>query len=144
MDEPPPPQPPTARSWRTRRAVAGMKWEKSPEELIELFHDVFPSEPAQSRQMFGYPAGFVNGNMFMALHENSFIVRLPEGEREKLLKIEGSKVFEPMAGRPMREYVVLSASVVSSKPKLKKWVAKALDYGSGLPPKQPKKRKPRR
>jgi len=118
--------------------MVGAAWKKSPPELVELFHDVFPPEPATARQMFGYPAGFVNGNMFVGLHQESFIVRLGEGDREALLKIDGAKTFEPMAGRPMKEYVVLPGSILSSKPKLMRWVAKALDYGKSLPPKRPK------
>lgn len=125
-------------------AILGiMKWEKSPPDLVELFHEIFPPEPARMRQMFGYPAGFVNGNMFMSLHEDNFILRLPESQREELLKTEGAKRFEPMAGRPMREYVALPPSILSDSSKLKQWVTRALDYGSTLPPKQQKKKKTR-
>jgi len=116
-------------------------WKKSPPELVELFHDVFPPAPATARQMFGYPAGFVNGNMFVNLFQESFIVRLGDQDREALLKMDGAKTFEPMAGRPMKEYVVLPESILSSKPKLGKWMAKALDYGASLPPKKPKAKK---
>jgi TfoX/Sxy family transcriptional regulator of competence genes len=124
--------------------MEGEKWTKSPPELVELFHDVFPGEPARSRQMFGYPAGFLNGNMFMALHQDSFIVRLADKDREKLLKMDGAGMFEPMPGKPMREYVVLPAPVLASKTKVKQWVGKAVDYAASLPPKQPKKRAARR
>lgn len=94
--------------------------------------------------MFGYPAGFVNGNMFMSLHQNSFIVRLGEDERKKLLKMEGARMFEPMEGKPMKEYVALPQPVLSSKTKLKPWVAKAFEYGNSLPAKKPKQPASRR
>ena len=115
-----------------------MKWKKSPQTLIDLFESIRPEEPAQARQMFGYPACFVNGNMFMGLHEDRMIVRLDEADRTKLLKEKGAKVFEPMVGRPMKEYVVLPPQVLKSRPKLRTWVAKAFDYGQSLPPKAKK------
>jgi TfoX/Sxy family transcriptional regulator of competence genes len=117
-----------------------MKLEKSPQELIELFESVQPGPPAQARQMFGYPACFVNGNMFMGLHADRFIVRLPEDERAKLTTAGGT-AFEPMPGRPMKEYVVLPEAVLKDKRKLKTWIGKALAYGSSLPPKAPKNNK---
>jgi hypothetical protein len=42
-----------------------VKWQKSPQDLIDLFASVMPGPPAVQRKMFGYPAGFINGNMFM-------------------------------------------------------------------------------
>jgi hypothetical protein len=56
-----------------------MKLRKSPEELVAKFDEVMPGPPATKRKMFGFPAGFVNGNMFMGLFEDSMILRLPLG-----------------------------------------------------------------
>src|SRR6266481_3930164 len=58
-----------------------MQWRKSPQELIDLFQSVMPGPPAAQRKMFGYPAGFVNGNMFMGLFQDDMILRLPESRR---------------------------------------------------------------
>jgi TfoX/Sxy family transcriptional regulator of competence genes len=113
-------------------------WRKAPPELVDKFNSVIPGPPAQTRQMFGYPAAFVGGNMFMGLHEDRFILRLPEQEREKLLNVAGAEVFEPMAGRPMKEYIVVPQSVLSSSAKLKSWIEKSLDYAKSLPAKKPK------
>ena len=64
----------------------GMKWTKSPPELVELFDEVVPSAPAvQRRQMFGYPAAFVNGNMFAGLHQSNVVLRLPEPQLEEFM-----------------------------------------------------------
>jgi len=112
-----------------------MQWKKSPQELIDTFEAVMPLAPAVLRKMFGYPAAFVNGNMFMGLHQENMIVRLSEPAREKLLKTAGARIFEPMPGRPMREYVILPASVIQDKEKLRFWVAQALEYGLTLKPK---------
>jgi hypothetical protein len=85
-----------------------MKWRKSPQDLVDLFVSVMPGPPVVQRKMFGYPAGFINGNLFMSLFEDQMIFRLPESQRQELLKKEGAKIFEPMPGRPMREYVAVS------------------------------------
>jgi hypothetical protein len=79
-----------------------MKWKKSPPALVERFSSLVPP-PAEQRKMFGYPAAFANGNLFMALHHENLILRLP---REQILKIKGARPFEPMPGRKMKEYIV--------------------------------------
>lgn len=112
-----------------------MQFRKPPEELVRTFETVMPGPPAVSRKMFGYPAAFVNGNMFMGLHNENMLIRLAEPWREKLLQTDGAKTFEPMPGRPMREYVVLPGAVVRDKEKLQFWVAKALEYSLSLKPK---------
>ena len=115
-----------------------MHWRKSPPKLIQTFEAVMPGSPAVARQMFGYPAGFINGNMFMGLFQESMIVRLAEPSRQQLLKLDGAKIFEPMPGRPMKEYVVVPPAVIKDKEKLRFWTAKALEYGLSLKPKPPK------
>jgi len=115
-----------------------MKWRKPSEELTKLFEEVTPGPPATPRKMFGFPAAFVNGNMFMGLHQEDMILRLPEDSRAELLKMN-ARTFEPMPGRPMREYVVVPPSLLRNRDKLSSWVQKALEYGSSLPPKSAKK-----
>ena len=56
---------------------------------------MFPGPPAVARQIFGYPAGFVNGNMFMGLHQENLVLRLPDGPRAELLGMEGAATVEP-------------------------------------------------
>jgi hypothetical protein len=69
-----------------------MKWQKSPQDLIDLFTSVMPGPPAVQRKMFGYPAGFISGNMFMGLFQNDMILRLPEVQREEFLKKDDAKI----------------------------------------------------
>jgi len=113
------------------------KWTKSPPQLIELFDAVMPGPPAERRQMFGYPAAFVGGNMFAGLHEHRFVLRLGETDGAELLALGGS-AFEPMAGRPMRGYVVAPPSLLADRAALGRWVGRALAHGASLPSKQPK------
>lgn len=121
-----------------------MKWKKPPPELTALFDAVAPTPPlAERRQMFGYPCCFVNGNMFAGLHQENMMLRLPDGQRKELLKVKGVRVFEPMPGRPMREYVAVPPSLLADHDALRGWMAKSLEYARSLPAKA-KKAKTRR
>ena len=120
-----------------------MAWKKSPPELIETFDAVVPGAPAERRSMFGYPAAFANGNLFMSLFEDQLVLRLDEAPRQALLAA-GGRTFEPMKGRPMKEYVAAPAKLVGDRAALKKWADKAFAYGQSLPPKQKKTAKPKK
>lgn len=112
-----------------------MKFAKSPQSLIETFNAVMPGPPAQARKMFGYPTGFINGNMFMGLFGEQMFLRLPPESREQL-KQTGGKPFEPMPGRPMRDYVVLPPSLISDRDRLTKLIAESFKYSASLPAKR--------
>lgn len=114
-----------------------MEWKKSPPELIAAFDGASPKDAkAVRRPMFGYPALFVNGNMFAGTYQDKIVVRLAEADRAILLKEKGAKTFEPMAGRPMKEYVVVPAAIVAKRASLRTWIAKGLAYAEALPPKK--------
>ncbi len=111
-----------------------MAWKKPSAALLETFDAVVPGAPAERRLMFGFPAAFVNGHMFLSLFEEQLVLRLDEGPRQALTAT-GARAFEPMKGRPMKEYVVAPAALVADRAALAKWVDKALAYGRSLPPK---------
>src|SRR5215471_13018810 len=91
-----------------------MKWRKSPEALVEKFSKLVPEDRRVARrQMFGYPAAFANGNLFMGLYQDSMILRLSADDRPKFLVLAGARAFEPMPGRPMREYVVVPPEMLN-------------------------------
>src|SRR5579859_624556 len=112
--------------------MAPKQWRKSPQQLIDTFEAIVPGPPVTPRKMFGYPAAFVNGNMFIGLFQEDMILRLPEAERTELLKVAGAKIFEPMPGRLSREYIAVPPALLASYEKLRPWVAKALKYGTSL------------
>ncbi len=114
-----------------------MAWKKSSAALVETFDAVVPGAPAERRQMFGYPAAFVNGNLFMSLFEEHVVLRLDEGPRQALLAAGGA-TFQPMKGPPMKENVDAPAKLVGDRATLEKWAQKALAYGRSLPPKAKK------
>jgi TfoX/Sxy family transcriptional regulator of competence genes len=118
---------------------------KSPPELIERFAAITGElSDVEPRQMFGYPAVFVSGNLATSLHETRWIVRLPDDDRATLLAIPGTGPFEPMPGRPMNGYVALSPAIVADDDALRSWVGRAIAFGRSLPPKLPKSPRTRR
>jgi len=117
-------------------------WKKSSPELVRVFHEALPDDPrVEQRQMFGYPAVFVGGNMIACLHEERLVVRLGEVERAKLRASPGALVFEPMKGRPMAEYTVVPVAMHGKPAELRAWIVKAISYGVGLPAKAKKAKK---
>jgi TfoX/Sxy family transcriptional regulator of competence genes len=118
-------------------------WRRSPEALAVAFGQALPTGArVEKRQMFGYPAAFVNGNMAAGLHQEQIIVRLPERERKALLAKPGARTFEAMPGRPMVEYVVVPPALVAKAVSLRGWIAKAVAHAASLPPKVKKARPP--
>ena len=121
------------------------KWSKSSAELSRTFElAVKPLPGAELRKMFGYPCAFVNGQMFAGLHQENLFLRLPAPDREEFLALPGATPFEPMPGRPMREYVVVPPEMVAATSALSPWLEKALVYAASLPEKPaPRKASPK-
>ncbi len=75
----------------------------APKELVERFEKALQSFPeATPRKMFGYPAAFVDGQLFAEFFGDSMMIRLSADDRA-LFAQKGVKRFEPMPGRVMRE-----------------------------------------
>jgi TfoX/Sxy family transcriptional regulator of competence genes len=119
-----------------KRTDPAVRWLPSPESLTDLFRSLVDDLPGVTRRaMFGYPSATVNGNMFACLMEDRMALRLSPADREEMLKLEGAAPFEPMPGRPWREYVVVPESLIAAPDALELWVEKACDYTRSLPPK---------
>ncbi len=112
------------------------RMEKAPPELVSRFRTTLAQHPvATVRTMFGYPAAFVGGNMATGLFAGDWFVRLPEDARTALLARGDARAFEPMPGRPMRDYVVLPQGVVDDADSLAAWVERSIAHTGSLPPK---------
>ena len=115
------------------------KWEKSPQELVDLFYAVMEAFPkAELRKMFGYPCAFYQGNMFVGLHEKSLAVRLARQDLEKAFLNRLGRPFSPIEGRIMREYVSLEEKVLKDPEEVKSFIGKAFSYVKTLPKKEKK------
>lgn len=114
---------------------------KSPSDLIERFAALVPPDPdVTSKKVFGYPACFINGNMFAGLHGPDMILRLPEKERKDFIAQTGSYIFEPMPGHQMKEYVVVPKELISADTDIDSWLSISMAYARSLPPKLKKKK----
>jgi TfoX/Sxy family transcriptional regulator of competence genes len=116
-----------------------MSMPRADEETRTFFHSLLPDDPPVTvRPMFGNIAGFINGNMFTGVFGTTVFVRLPEADRAELLAIEGAEPFEPMQGRPMREYVTLPEAWREDVDAAREWVLRSLRWAAALPAKESK------
>lgn len=119
-----------------------MEWRKSPEELVEFLHARMTGVEADGRKMFGYPCYFVNGNMFIGLHQENLILRLSlEDQKTAGTKFKGLAPFEPMPGRFMKEYVVVPKSIYTDKKTFDELLKISFGYMLTLPIKLGKAKK---
>jgi TfoX/Sxy family transcriptional regulator of competence genes len=115
--------------------VASPTWEKVPQALADTFAAEVALRPdLVPRTMFGYPAAFVGGNLTTGLYGSGWMLRLHETDRALLLAA-GGRPFEPMPGRPMKEYVLLPASVIEDPGARAAWIDRAIGFVRTLPPK---------
>ena len=113
-----------------------MAWTKAPQALKELFAESLPDDPGvPARQMFGYPAAFVHGNMFAGVFGDGMFARLPPELRASLERDHAAKPFEPMAGRPMKDYLALPEAVIADEAALAGALSAAFRHTGALPPK---------
>ena len=76
------------------------KFTKSSSQIVERFGAVMDRYPhVQRRQMFGYPAAFVGGNMATGLFAEHWVVRLSDDELATAIA-GGAAPFEVIPGRP--------------------------------------------
>lgn len=119
-----------------------MPWKKVSPELCALLKTALEPFDCQNKPMFGCPAYFVNGNMFAGVHQDALIIRLSPADREKIFKeVSRAEQFEPMPGRPMKEYVALPPTVYENLANFHSWLERSYGYAVSLPPKEkPRKR----
>lgn len=119
-----------------------MKWEKMSQETAERLATMVKPFACQKKPMFGHEVYWVNGNMFTGVFQSSIFIRLSKGEQEEFMeKYADAKQFEPMAGRPMKDYVTVPESVLGDKKAVDEWMTISYNYTSSLPEKKAKAKK---
>jgi TfoX/Sxy family transcriptional regulator of competence genes len=73
--------------------------------------------------------------MFAGTFQDKVVARLSEAERARAIKA-GAKPFEPMPGRPMKEYIVVPAADMAKPAALAMWIERARAYAATLPEKK--------
>lgn len=121
-----------------------MTWESSSEQLVQLFGELVRSDVrVVEKKMFGWPSAFVNGNLACGLHKEAIIFRLPEADQSEFLSQEGAGDFEPMPGRRMRGYYLLSSALTRDRAVLSRWFGRSVEFTATLPAKEPRPKKPK-
>ncbi|HME55173.1 MAG TPA: TfoX/Sxy family protein [Candidatus Lokiarchaeia archaeon] len=119
-----------------------MQWKKAPEDLVELVAVKMKDVPCQYRKMFGYPAYFINGNMFIGMFADKIFIRL---SKEDIAELQGTHdditPFEPVSGRAMKDYVVLPPEIYQDEELFTSLIAKSVEHTSSLLEKKKKKKK---
>lgn len=98
------------------------------QQLIQAF---VPDSPAVvQRKMFGYPAAFVNGKMFICTYDGSLVHKLSERDAASFKKEFEAEDFSPMPGRAMKGFVVVPLDLLENESVLHEWVQKAFHFVS--------------
>jgi TfoX/Sxy family transcriptional regulator of competence genes len=117
------------------------EWKKAPEELVNFLTEKMKDKNCDYRKMFGYPAYFINGNMFLGIHGEKLFLKLSDADISQIKEDwVGVRNFEPMPGRAMKGYVVLPKTIYSDDKLFSEWIDKSIKYVSAMPPKKSKKK----
>ena len=112
---------------------------KPTQRALDAFDAAIPTdERVERKKMFGMPAAFVNGNMFMGCFGDGVNLRVSPERREELLATDGVGVFEPKKGAPWKAYVDVSCEHWADTPELAAWAKESLAFTAGMPPKKKK------
>lgn len=102
-------------------------------EYSEIFAGFEELPDVAKGKMFGWDCLKVNGNVFIAGNESGMTFKLDESGRAQALQIKGAQHFDPMGGRPMKEWIFVPPHVLDQTRDL---AEEAFRYGSSLPPKK--------
>ena len=84
------------------------------------------------KRMFGGLAFLLHGNMSCGIHGNELIVRIDPEATDAALGEPGTRLFD-ITGRPMKGWLLVSASALGDEAALDKWIRRGLDYAATLP-----------
>lgn len=105
----------------------------NPETIFDDIANRLASNPNIRRgKMFGVPTVFVNGNAFLSYFHGSLVFKVTGEERTQALALPDAKLFDPMGGRPMKEWIQLTPA---TRDQWADWADAALAYVSTLPAK---------
>ena len=110
-----------------------------------LFESIVPKRPGvQVRKVFGQPAAFLGGHMFLGVFGEDVFLRLGPGDALAAEKVPGVRPFEPMPGRRMGGYVVFPAAALRDPARRAPWLRRAVAFVQSLPPKPAARGRPPR
>ena len=112
-------------------------WVKKDDALIERVDGLLSTAPVRRKNMFGSAAWFLEANdlMFAGAWGEGIMIRVGEKVASYLIEIGEAEQFDPMGGRPMREYVFLDGERIAEDDILTGWLEQASEFAETLPPK---------
>ncbi len=119
------------------------KWPNMDKELEERIDGLVGAMPLRRKKMFGTSAWFLESNdqMIAGVWGDGIMVRVGETDAGTLMESGEAEQFDPMGGRPMREYVYLDSARIAEDSDLVEWVERAAAFTSSMPAKKKKSRK---
>lgn len=90
-------------------------------EYDAVVAEITSTSPATSGAMFGMPCIKANKKSFAGYYEGAMVFKLSGVPHAEALGLTGAHHFDPMGGRPMKEWVVVPVAHAS------RWLALARD-----------------
>jgi TfoX/Sxy family transcriptional regulator of competence genes len=113
------------------------------EHLAARVRDLLAAEDAVAEiRMFGGWCVTIRGHMAAGVLGDDLIVRVGPDAHEAALAREGVREFD-FTGRPSRGIVVVDGDRVHTRATLERWVERGRGFAASLPPKPPRRRRPR-
>ena len=109
--------------------------------LVERIDAALATKPVNRRKMFGTAAWFMDSNaqMFAGVWGDGIMACVGEEGAQKLIASGEAAAFDPMGGRPMREYVYVAADAIADDASLNSWLTRSAGFAATLPVKVKKK-----
>lgn len=113
--------------------------EKADPALLARVEALMPEYPVYRRPMFGVVSWFVEANAALlgCVWGESLNLRVGAEDARALIDAGKATPFDPMGGRPMREYVLVPASTLRPA-QLRAWIERALAFTQTVPAKKGK------
>jgi len=93
-------------------------------ELISKSHQI-----TEEKKMFGGLCFMVKGKMCVGVEQDRMMVRLDPALYDEVMEKEGCHPMD-FTGKPMRGFVFVDASALTTQKKLNEWIQMALKYNA--------------
>lgn len=122
------------------------KWPDMDKVLEERIDGLMASMPVRRKKMFGTSSWFMEANeqMFAGVWADGVMVRVGQEEATGLIESGGADNFDPMGGRPMKEYVFVDGEKIAEDGELLDWLERGAGFASTLAAKVKKSQKKKR
>jgi hypothetical protein len=116
-----------------------MGWKKASQELTALLASTLADASCERTMMFGCPVFTSGGHIVAGVFGDTVFLHLSPSDCG-LVRVASDEVapFEPLPGRPMREYMVVPDSLCGDNEFFALWLGRALTYATSMPPKKAK------